>query len=351
MKSISLRFEGEYWDYLIKYNLLYLWTFNGELEIYNWEDILIYLSENKEIKIYSIFQGRKNEKLLIMDLLINEKLVDDINITLSKSELNKYLIKKYNTPTGELTISLDSYGEKLLLNTDEGLFLSELDDIENSQKIFDMSFYNLNIGSYGKVALSAGDDGVFGLQLLKKNEYFTFLESEVKNITRKHSNKAEWINDNIYNTSYIEDDYIFNFSNLDSISYNSSEIFKYLPINERSKNISWINNNKIYRAINNYELEEVTLIDLGNGKLDFRSRTISFQSWKGDLVAGAGTSFGTVVECENAMIVIFKNHEFVNIPGEVIRWKSYKSNERYGNLLGMIYDDEIVFRAFEKYPV
>ncbi|WPK10748.1 hypothetical protein R6U77_12745 [Lysinibacillus louembei] len=364
MKSISIRIEGEYWDYLIKYNALFLWTFEGTLEIYDWEYLLNDLSyKMKDNNIYKFFRGNINSILLNVH---NKDMKESSKINLRKSEIQKYKVREFWISTNDLIISLDSYNDDLLLNTDEGLLLCNLKEIlvdsnnihtntltkeKYYEKIFDMPFFDISIGNYGNVALAGGEEGVFEFVMPQKKYNET---NEVKHIIKKQSNKVDWLKNSIYNTSPIEESFILNkpiergvWNYNDYKIYEDSQIFRKNDENVYHSNISWANNNKIYRVVDSRQLQEVTVQNFGNGELAFRSRYINFMEWKGDILAGAGTSFGTVVECENALVVIFKNKDFINIPGEIVRWKYYKSNERYSNLLGVIFDKSIVLQAFE----
>lgn len=343
MRTVNLRIEGEYWEFLIKYNKLFLWNFDGEIEIYNWKEILRDISLEKGDLIYELYNGSMKNEIFF------EKDIFSFNgeIYLSKNDLENYRYKKVLTPTGDVITSINSYKETLIINTDEGLFISSLDDMELFEKITDMPFYNISVGTYGRVAFAGGEEGIFEL-LLPENHYnknYKGYKESFKNIIKKHSNKTSWVKNNIYSSSYLEE-FILNPLQLNNIIYSEKQIYKYSNDDNRTK-VTWVNNNKIYRKLNLSELEEVTVLDLGDGELSFKSRILKFQDWKGEIIAGAGAVFGTIVECENAMVIIFKDTSFMNIPGEVVRWKSYKSNERYSNILGIIYDEELVLTAFK----
>ncbi|MDQ0254121.1 hypothetical protein J2S74_001494 [Evansella vedderi] len=342
MTAMSLRIEGEYWDFLIKYNKLFLWNFEGEIEIYNWEEILREISHKYGDFIYSLYNGS-----MINQIIKEKDITGHYNdIYLSRFDLDRYLDKKELTPTGDVITSINSYNENILINTDDGLFISFLNDMGKFEKITDMPFYNISVGTYGKVALAGGEEGVFELLLpinnLNKN-YKGYKEG-FRNIIKKHSNRTSWVKNNIYSSSYIEE-FILNPMNTNEIIYGEDQIYKYSAKEEITK-VTWVNNNKIYRKLNSSTLEEVTILDSENEELNFKSRTLNFQGWKGEIIAGAGAAYGTIVECENALVVIFKDKSVMNIPGEVVRWKSYKSKERYSNILGIIYDEELVLTAF-----
>ncbi len=343
MRALNLRIEGEYWEFLIKYNKLFLWNYVGEIEVYNWEEILRDISFIHGDLIYRLYNGsRKNEFLSKKDFYSSNS-----DIYLSKSDLDRYLDKKVLTPTEDIITSIKSYNETLIINTDEGLFISFLDDMERFVKITDMPFYNVSVGTYGRVAFAGGEEGIFKLSLPENpyNKNYKDYKENFRNVIKKHSNKTRWVENNIYSSSYFEE-FILNPLNSNKVFYGENQIYKYSNNEEKDK-VTWVKHNKIYRKLNSSALEEVTVLNIRNEELSFKSRVLTFQDWKGEIIAGAGSAFGTIVECENAMVVIFNDTSVMNIPGEVVRWKSYKSNERYRNILGIIYDNELVLTAFD----
>jgi hypothetical protein len=342
MRALNLRIEGEYWEFLIKYNKLFLWNLDGEIEIYNWEEILRDTSSLHGNLIYSLFNGKLKNKLLIEKDIISLN-SDSNDIYLSKNYLERYLEKVAVSPNQEVITSINSYNENLIINTDDGLFISFLDDMERFEKITDMPFYNISVGTYGRVAFAGGEEGIFELFLPVNQIGYKGFKENFRQVIKKHSNKTSWVKNNIFSSSYIEE-FILNPQNLNNKFYNEKQIFKHF--NEDKDKVTWVNDNKIYRKLNSSTLEEVTVLNLYDGELSFKSRILNFQAWKGDIIAGAATAFGTIVECENAMVIIFKDTSVMNIPGEVVRWKSYRSNERYSNILGIIYDEELVLSAF-----
>lgn len=350
MESISIKIQGEYWDYLIKYDSLYLWGFDGTVEIYDWKKILDYLNSFEKMRINEFFLNYNKHDILYT--LHNHKKVNNEEIVINRDTLSTFLVKKYDIQTKDLAISIDSYNNKLILNTDAGLYLADLYNLNRIDKIHELSFYDTDIGKYGKVALSAGKEGVFGFQL-RNNYYDTFsnLDERVRNIKQIHSNKTKWIGDYIFNTSFIEPDILLGINKEPDIFLNkyseSKELEKYYIDNRMiKKNISWTNGNKIYQVLNENSLQETTVEIDHNKEVYFSSNIIYFQSWKGEIIDGASTTFGTVVECKNALVVMFNGY-FENIPGEPIRWKVYKESNRYNNLLCIIYDNEFVIKAYK----
>ncbi|MDT0173641.1 hypothetical protein Q9R23_11720 [Exiguobacterium sp. BRG2] len=343
-KIISLRIKGEYWDYLLKYDLLYLWGYDGTLEIYNWNKILYQVihyeysnDSNFDIGMHKYINTSKLEKLNFT----NKKNVQ--NIVLNKEQMSRFLIKKSDIKTGELAISINSYANKIIFNTDEGLYLSDLKNINSIKKIHESSFYFTDIGKYGKVSLSAGDEGIFGFQLEEKYKgIYDNLSDRVIKISDFHSNKAEWVGDYIYNTSFKEQDFLFNIN-----KKNKENIYhKFRNSNDSVASVSWTYRNKIYRVLEDNILQEISIKVDRNQKLVKSYKESRFQNWKGKIIDGASAVFGTIVELENALVVLSNEYGPETIPREPIRWKVYEETSRYKNLLCIIYDDELMINAY-----
>ncbi len=360
MRNITIKIEGEFWDYLIKYNELILWTFDGKIEVYDWERFILDLSRKKNnYKIYEMYQSksvdRLNNEVQYFSLENYYAPFEDIQIEIAKYELENYLKKVFEIPFHDLVISMDSYRNKVFVNTDDGLYILDMLNYNAKQKIWDSPLYDIRVGKQGRLALSAGDEGVYEYntseELLCNSIEIREIDRNIYLLSKKHSNTVNWINNYIYSTSAIEDAFI-------AQSKSKMEITNYLDrITEESKifksykkqvhEISWANNDKLYRVYDNNKLEIVTINREITKNSSFTSRFVEFMAWKGNIIAGASAKFGTVVECENALVILFNEKDFLNIAGEIIRWKIYDKNHRYNNILGIIFEDSIVFKAFD----
>jgi hypothetical protein len=92
------------------------------------------------------------------------------------------------------------------------------------------------------------------------------------------------------------------------------------------------------------------LIDLGAIDLAASgdSRTIELSPWKGQVVSGAVALFGTVIECENALVVVPSEGITMTFPGEVVNWRIFSRSIQYENQLHLIYDDRLEILSFNQ---
>lgn len=359
MRHITLNIEGEYWDYLVKYNELILWTYDGKVEIYDWERFINDIAQRmKNFMIYALLQGKYKDKISSLGFLekfnIQDRLIENLEISILKKELNPYLLREYDIPFHNLAISIDSYNNDLYINTEDGLYTMNRSYLTNKQKLWDNPLYDMKVGKHGRLAMSAGDDGVFEYSLPSKQLTFINPKNEIDrnihSLSKKHSNTVGWIENDIYSTSTLEEAFLVPSSNnykkfytFDSV-IEESNIFK--SYKRKTHEISWTSQNKLYRVYDYNKLEIVNYDVEDNQKINFYSNFIKFMAWKGNIIAGSSTKFGTIVECENALVLLFDNNKFLNIPGDIIRWKTYDRYHRYSNILGIIFEDKIVFKAF-----
>ena len=113
--------------------------------------------------------------------------------------------------------------------------------------------------------------------------------------------------------------------------------------------ISWGIEDKLYKATdggfeiikyNNYANEEK-----GEDKFE-RLGAVNLHAWKGQVINGGTTYFGNIVECENALVVIKSDGEYLTIPGPITRWRVYPRSMNYENHLHVILDDRIEIYSF-----
>ncbi|WP_154990423.1 hypothetical protein [Priestia megaterium] len=361
MRNITIKIEGEFWDYLIKYNELILWTFDGKIEIYDWQRFIIDLSvKTDNYKILELFQGQSVDKMKKTSKYFTvkdyyEPLYEDIQIDISKYKLKKYLKMEFESPFDDLIISIDSYKNSMFVNTDDGLYVIDMLSYNGIQKIWDRSLYDIRVGTYGKVALSAGDEGVYEYNTSEELSFNSLnvrkMDKNIYLLSNKHSNSVNWIDNYIYSTSAIEDAFITQ-SNSQTEENNyidkvigESNIFK--SYKRKIHEISWASNNKLYRVYDYNKLEIVTFTKDTEQNLNFTSHFVEFMAWKGRIISGASAKFGTVVECENALVIIYNEEDVLNLKGDIIRWKIYDRYHRYNNILGIIFEDSIVLKAYD----
>ena len=119
----------------------------------------------------------------------------------------------------------------------------------------------------------------------------------------------------------------------------SSDIF-------HSTGFSWGAHDKIY-MYNNGIIKTVKYTANTDGNPLFEDiGNLPLQNWKGEVISASVAPFGTVVECENAIVVIRSDGEITTFPGEPVNWRIFSNTKFYKNQLHIIYDDRLEIHSF-----
>jgi len=382
MQPVKITIKGDYYDCQIYRGRLYLWTFNGDLKVYNWNDIVQSFIKKETDKIamtfcfldgnylyksslIELFKDKDFKKLLLSKFTQIEKPV----FQLTEKQLEKFLFGQQETPTGILPTDTEIYSNKLYFIHEKGLFSGSAHRNKSDKypvssrpsKLWDCNLLSIKANKYPQLALSGGDEGLFELNMatsLPSN--LERVEKKIFQISKNHSSFSNYSFLNIYNTSLIENSFLAMFKwNITKdknqndkplrdydTSISDKEIF---DIQSNRHFISWGIEDKIYKAtdggfeiikFNNYANEE-------KGEQKFtRLNSVNLQAWKGKIINGGTAYFGNIVECENALVVVQSNGEYLTIPGPITRWRVYPRSMNYENHLHVILDDRIEIYSF-----
>lgn len=393
IEPLKISITGDYWDCQIYKGRLYLWKFDGELLVYDWGKFIESRIENnsERLALECAFNGgdylyNSNMSLLYEDREFKEFLLKKFEqISRKKYEyeeedLKEYLYGQQHNPFKELAIDTDIYNNVIYSITEEGL-LSTTAHRNNKKypvssrykKLWDCPLLSLNISSTGRIALSGGNEGLFEYDIDDRigfNRELVKRDDLAYQISDKHSVFSNWSFSSIYSSSDISESFMAafcweqvdlssrSFGEFNTISsrigdsltfkgsYSDKDIFK----DTWQTRMSWGGNEKLYRVTDNgLDVVDFTQKYLGGkGEMSPFSevRRIEFQSWKGKVISGGTANFGTIVQCEYALVVLLSDGSFYNIPGEITRWRVYPRSHRYENHLHVIFDDRIEIYSF-----
>lgn len=384
MQPVKITIKGDYYDCQIYRGRLYLWTFDGDLKVYNWNDIVqsfikkdtdkiamtfCFLDGNYLYKssLIELFKDVDFKKLLLDKFAQIEKPV----FQLTEKQLEKFLFGQQETPTGVLPTDTEIYSNKLYFIHEQGLFSGSAHRAKSDKfpvssrpsKLWDCNLLSIKANKYPQLALSGGNEGLFELNMatsLPSNLERVEQRSPIFQISKGHSSFSNYSYLNIYNTSLIENSFLAMFKwNITKdknqrdkplrdydTNINDKEIFN---VKNKRHFISWGIEDKIYKATeggfeiikyNNYANKE-------KGEETFtRLKTVNLHAWKGKVINGGTAYFGNIVECENALVVIQSDGQYLTIPGPITRWRVYPRSMNYENHLHVILDDRIEIYSF-----
>lgn len=384
MRPVKITIKGDYYDCQIYRGRLYLWTFDGSLKVYDWREIVNSIIKKDSDKIAMTFcflDGNYLYKSSLIELfkdidfknLLLKKFVtiENNQIELTQSSIERFLIGEQTTPSGILSTDTEIYGNKLYFIHDKGLFSTTAHRDKTDKypvssrpiKLWDCNLLSIKANKYPQLALSGGDEGLFELNMadnLPSNLNQIEKKYPIFQISNAHSSFCNYSYLSIYNTSLVNDSFMALFKwNLSKEGKNTKkptrdfdtkiddrEIFN---VKNQRHFLSWGIEDKIYKAnADGFEVIKVDYYaDEEKGKKKFNLlKEIKLQAWKGKVINGGTAYFGNIVECENALVIAQSNGNFLTIPGPIIRWRVYPRSLNYENHLHVILEDRIEIHSF-----
>jgi hypothetical protein len=203
--------------------------------------------------------------------------------------------------------------------------------------------------SYNSLAFAAGDEGLFELEI--KPDYGDYSDrTGPKRLSSANCIDCNWAFYSIYGSSHVKPGYLAAFSKHAEDSVTFHRQFEGLISDARifrTKGYSWGCQDKLCQATTNSvravryapweEDTEDQMQDLG---------TIQLAEWKGEVISGGVALFGTIIECENAVVVVPSEGPAITIPGEPVNWRIFPRSKHYENQLHLIYHDRLEILSF-----
>ncbi len=378
--------EGDYWDCQIYRGRLYLWTFNGEIYVYDWDGIIdsIQIPETEKLALQCSFCNGEYLYNHYFDLFFSNSEIKELlirqfahlsnrEIHFSTKDIDSFCRGKQKLPTPALPTDTGVYNNNIYSADETGLYKMDAHRRKDrnqvstkANKLWDCPMLSFKIGNRGNMAISAGNEGL--LEYINPDYYdgFGHFESSIEQISKAHSSFSNWAFSSIYSTSFTDSSYLApfyksndfegHFDRRDTIThvndnlssrlglFVSKDIIDETRIFGSSKGLSWASNEKFYRF--DEETSSLTIIRFTQSKLKegdevafTDKRIIQLSEWKGDVISSGVGYFGTIVECENAIIVLNSDNSVITIPGSAVKWRVYPRSIRYENQLHIIKED------------
>lgn len=397
MQPLKITILGDFWDCQIYRGRLYIWTMDGSLLTYRWDEFVNSLSVEPELRLAlecgfcrGDYLYNQNFELLFSDIemvrMLKSKFekLSEQTFEFQINDLTKFLYGVQDDPLKEHSADSDIFDNHLYSAVDTGLWKASVHRgnlrypvSSRPEKLWDGRLLSLKSSTNGRLALSAGDQGLYEFDVNEKDSFenlyrsknFKKIERNLHQLNDKHSFFANWNYSSIYSTSNVNESYMMLFGWGDD-DFKESEmtfnkVFKEKKLifnkllNETdlfvfskeagASQLSWGCGNKIYKAseggIDVIDYTQKFALDKENAAFT-DVQHIPFQPWKGSVISGGVSYFGVIIECENALVVIKDDNEFFNIPDSVTRWRVYPRSKRYENHLHVISEDKIDIYSF-----
>ena len=378
MQPLKITLFGNYYDCQLYRGRLYLWTFDGDLRIYDWDQII-----DKVVKhngdwltfLYGYKDGRylygSKTKMLFEDDEFKEIVLKRYTSSyrrkhvLEEKEIEDCMIGQQIAPSASLPIDTEIYNNILYYSTEKGLFKttahrprSEKYKVSTkAQKLWDARVLSIIANDYPQMALSAGSDGLYEYRPDSNYDFALLreIEPQLYRVSERFSLFSNYIFESIFSSSHDGNSYISMFKLYrDENSYFhrvfEKEVEENVFIDNKSRGdeiLSWGIRDKIYQATDN------------------KVRVIKFKKWsdysyherlnyfgvlnlksESNLIKGGAASFGNILEYEDKLLVMMSDNEKFILPEEVTRWRIYPRSINYLNQLHVILEDRVEFFSF-----
>ncbi|WP_308131380.1 hypothetical protein [uncultured Flavobacterium sp.] len=389
MQPVKISIQGDFMDCQIYRGRLYLWTFDGKLKVYRWYDLINSLpnSERDALPLkFCFLDGNYLYKSDLVDLFHDEDfrkiLLDKFSrlsnqhYELTEKEADRFLYGQQDTPSNLLATDTEIYSNSLYYINEQGLFSTSAHRDNKKYpvsskpvKLWDCNLLSIKANKYPQLALSGGDEGLFEYDLSKDYRSRWNLKDPVQ-VSNKHSSFANYTYWSIYNTSLVESSYMALFD-LNEVELDEENLNIYdfgrrkfkrefkeeiserrIFDNQGNRNfLSWGVDDKIYRATDGgFEIVKFkNNPNFEKGEEQFtRLQNLNLHAWKGKVIGGGTSYYGTILECENALVVLLSNGQSETIEGPITRWRVYPRSMNYQNHLHVIKDDRIEIYSFNQ---
>jgi len=385
MNPCKISIIGDFWDCQIYRNRLYLWYTDGKLTVVDWIQLVEFFIEDEYDRLAftcAFLQGGLlygdslqvlfNDKEFKALLFTKFNRINSRELIIDEFILRAFALGEQDNPFRELQTDSEILNNKIYAATYKGILSATAHrKVTNSFKVSskaplvnDFVAFNIKAGRYAKIALSGGNEGLYEYRASsyyssrfdwEDEEPGNMDDIDLRKISGRHSSFADYNFSSIYNSSLLGESFLSYHKWADQEDYIPGK--KKLVFEEEisqqaifgrseANSLSWGTNEKLYYAADNV-LEVVTFDSRDNASEMFSQKKLfDFQPWKGRIIKGGTSYFGTIVECENALVILTGNDNFFNIPGEITRWRVYPRSINYENHLHVIQNDRLEIYAF-----
>jgi hypothetical protein len=380
MQPLKLIIPGRYWDSQIYKGRLYLFGRDGDIRTVNWDRLIGEWQVEDRLKLALECGFRRSDylygdrwSLLFADKEVRELVQAKFRdlaagiLEITSERVEEFTVGRQDSPFPFPHADSTVYLDHLYAASKRGVFRARLSKRNkrpvNPVREEEWDGPTLAIAArYYCLALAAGDEGLFELRLT--NDGWSSRDQErLAQLGKLNCVDCNWAFYSIYGSSHVGPGYLAAFTNQREPD---QEMWtrKFLQVVQddtifHGSGYSFGNQDKLCQVsdgqvrIRRYEpwhgeLEN-SFEDLGEldmTALSIHDRTVALAPWKGGVVSGAVALFGTIVECENAMVVIPSEGPAVTIPGEPVNWRVFTRSVQYENQLHLIYEDKMEILSF-----
>jgi len=378
MQPIRLTIPGRYWDSQIYSGRLYLFLIDGSIQVIDWDRLVDQFPIEDDLRLalscaFSrsdyLYGARWN--LLFRDHEVKELIrskfdrLSDRNLEIQTRQLrHDFLVAESENRFAFPHTDSRIYGNMMYVSSQQGIWQGSCNKRlvygvnQRPTKHWDAPV--LAMAAYGNtLAMAGGCEGLFETPIGDTSwKYSGNLDTdiwEIRKLADRDCVKCDWAFTSIFASSHVDDGFLAHFI-VDSLEQpprdgsaweeevrtrrfdclrEAREIFD-------CRGYAWASQDKIYQA--GQGTIRVCRFDPwaeDQGSVIESLGEISLQAWKGGVVSAGVAVFGSVIECDNALVVTGSDGVNDTIPGEPVRWRVFPRSRFYENHLHVIYEDRL----------
>jgi hypothetical protein len=380
VQPLRLIIPGRYWDSQIYKGRLYLFGRDADVRTIDWDKLISEWNVEKRLRLALDCAFRRSDylygnkwSLLFADEEMRElvqakfrDLAADM-LEISSERMERFTVGRQDSPFPFPHADSTMYRDHLYAASRKGVFRAKLSKRNKKpvgrtgEREWDAPTLAV-AAKYHSLALAAGDAGLFELHLSGDGWGPSARDGPVQ-LAKLNCVDCNWAFYSIYGSSHVGPGYLAAFKNErePNQEMRTREFLQLLRDDTifHNSGYSWGNQDKLCQVsdgqvrIMRYQpwqgdvqnsFEDLGGIDMTARSLDFTE--IGLAPWKGGVVSGGIALFGTIVECQNAVVVIPSQGAVITLPGEPVNWRVFPRSVQYENQLHLIYEDKMEILSF-----
>jgi len=371
MQPLKIIIRGRFWDSQVYAGRLYLFGTQGDIVTINWYRLIAEWNVDEPLKLamqcafcrsdylygnqWSLFFTDDEVKNLIQRKFTR---LADVQLVVSQKKFKEVILDQQDTPFPFPHADSTIYNKKLYVASSHGVYSANcnkrtLHPISTRiYKHWDAPVLAL-AASYNHLALAAGEEGLYELPIENSFDSYRFTnKNEPEQLSQKNCIDCRWTFYSIYSSSHVASGCLASFvkEREDSLYQYAERKFERVIDDQEifhRRGYSWGTQDKLCQARNG----TVHVIKYSPWEEEFEERfhdlgTIQLAAWKGDVVSGGTALFGTIIECDNAVVIVPSEGHPITLSGEPVNWRIFPRSKHYENQLHVIYEDRIEILSF-----
>ena len=307
---VAYKIKGDYMDCQLYAGNLFLWTYSGQLKVYNFNKLIWALAEHGEV---------------------------------SEEALRIYQVAGLERTETRFPTDSEVYGGTYYIASRNGLFQTKLDELEQGfKKVWDCPLLSISGKRKKGLTMAGGEAGVFLYSEVDAiRERYGMREESIVQTSNKHANYSAFCSRGVYATSVLDKSF---YLLLPSFGYEG----QYISVDEIFPNqqvsLSWSYRNKIYAYID----ERICVKQIERNGTNVKFTPLDeyrFYPQKGKVLSGTSTDFVDLIELEHAFVIV-PTHRTEDTHAETIwepvtRWRTFPKSIGYNSVIMVILEDEL----------